>query len=172
MKQSPGSRKTKRERGQGMLEFALMLPIILLLLMAVMDFGRMLFLYSQVSNAAREAARFGSVVGTDPANPQYIDCSGIRDAGEGTVALPLVNFDPATDIIIEYDDGQSVFAFTCDDSPSEDDLSRGDRVRVTINAEFLFLTPMISAFTSGFDVSFTSARTILRGGVRVPPGVG
>lgn len=172
MMQIPGRRQRKKERGQGLLEFALMLPIILLLMMAVMDFGRMLFLYSQVSNAAREAARFGSVVGTDPTNPQFIDCTGIRNAGEGTVALPLVNFDPATDIIIEYDDGQSVYAFTCDDSPNEDDLARGDRVRVTINAEIEFLTPLISAFTPGFSLSFTSARTILRGGVRVPPGVG
>lgn len=50
-----------RSRGQSLVEFALVLPIFLLLLFAVVDGGRYVFASSAVSNAAREAARLGSV---------------------------------------------------------------------------------------------------------------
>src|SRR5205085_7233039 len=48
-------------RGQGLVEFALVLPIFVLLLFAVVDAGRYVFASSAVSNAAREGARLGSV---------------------------------------------------------------------------------------------------------------
>lgn len=48
-------------RGQTLVEFALVLPIFVLLLFAVIDGGRYIFLSSALSNAAREGARLGSV---------------------------------------------------------------------------------------------------------------
>jgi Flp pilus assembly protein TadG len=54
------SRLTER-RGQTLVEFALVLPIFLLLVFAVIDGGRYIFLSSALSNAAREGARLGSV---------------------------------------------------------------------------------------------------------------
>ena len=53
--------RRKRTRGQGLVEFALVLPIFLLLLFSVVDAGRYVFLNSALSNAAREGARLGSV---------------------------------------------------------------------------------------------------------------
>ena len=50
-----------RPRGQTLVEFALVLPVFLLLLFAVIDGGRYVFLSSAMSNAAREGARLGSV---------------------------------------------------------------------------------------------------------------
>ncbi len=50
-----------RRRGQTLVEFALVLPIFLLLVFAVIDGGRYIFLSSALSNAAREGARLGSV---------------------------------------------------------------------------------------------------------------
>ena len=48
-------------RGQTLVEFALVFPIFILLLFAVIDGGRYIFLSSTLSNAAREGARLGSV---------------------------------------------------------------------------------------------------------------
>ncbi len=68
------------KRGQGLLEFALILTVLILLLIAVMEFGYFFFVYSTVNTAAREAVRYGSAVG-ESANgvPFYQDCAGIRE---------------------------------------------------------------------------------------------
>jgi len=50
-------------RGQGLIEFALIMPVLLLMIMGIIDFGRMFYIYSAASNAVREAVRVGS---TDP----------------------------------------------------------------------------------------------------------
>jgi Flp pilus assembly protein TadG len=51
----------RRSRGQSLVEFALALPIILLLFMGIFDFGRAIFAYNTVSNAARDGARVAIV---------------------------------------------------------------------------------------------------------------
>lgn len=51
----------RRVRGQTLAEFALALPIMILLFMAVFDFGRAIFAYNTVSNAARDGARVAIV---------------------------------------------------------------------------------------------------------------
>jgi Flp pilus assembly protein TadG len=47
----------RRERGQAMLEFALVVPMFLLLMLGLIDFSRLLFTYISVANGAREMAR-------------------------------------------------------------------------------------------------------------------
>jgi Flp pilus assembly pilin Flp len=51
----------KSEEGAGMVEFALVVVLLFTLIFAVIDFGRLLFLYNSVGSAAREGARFASV---------------------------------------------------------------------------------------------------------------
>ena len=61
-------------RGQALVEFALVLPIFILLLVGIFDFGRAIYAYNTISNAAREAVRVGivdqncDVIGTEAAN--------------------------------------------------------------------------------------------------------
>jgi Flp pilus assembly protein TadG len=52
------------ERGQSLVEFALVIPVFLLLLFALVDFGRGFQAWIEVTNAAREGARVGAVHGT------------------------------------------------------------------------------------------------------------
>lgn len=47
-----------RQRGLAMVEFAIGLPVLLLLLMAVGEFGRMLFYYSSIQQSSRDAVRY------------------------------------------------------------------------------------------------------------------
>lgn len=49
-------------RGQSLVEFALTLPLLLLLTVVMMDMGRAVYTYNTVSDCAREGARFGIVV--------------------------------------------------------------------------------------------------------------
>lgn len=49
--------RTKRmQKGQGLVEFVIILPILALLVIGVLDFGRAFQTYQRVSNAAREGA--------------------------------------------------------------------------------------------------------------------
>ncbi|MEO6577968.1 MAG: TadE family protein [Candidatus Limnocylindria bacterium] len=55
-------RRHRREgRGQAMVELALALPIFFLILFGLIDLGRAVFVYSSLSEGAREGARYGSV---------------------------------------------------------------------------------------------------------------
>ena len=51
----------RRSRGQGLTEFALVIPIFLLLVVALFDLGRAVFAYNTLTNAAREGARIAIV---------------------------------------------------------------------------------------------------------------
>jgi Flp pilus assembly protein TadG len=53
----------KSERGQGLVEFSLVLPIFLMLLMGIVDFGRVIWANDSLANAAREGARLAIVHG-------------------------------------------------------------------------------------------------------------
>ncbi len=48
-------------RGQAMLEFALALPVFLLSMLIILDFGRAVWHYNSISSAVREGARYAIV---------------------------------------------------------------------------------------------------------------
>lgn len=58
--------RSGKARGQALVEFALVFPIAILLLIAVFDVGRAVFAYNGLTNAAREGARLAAV-NQDPA---------------------------------------------------------------------------------------------------------
>lgn len=57
--------RRRDERGQSLVEFAIVIPIFVLLLLGLFDIGRAVLNYTTVANAAREAARV-AVVNQDP----------------------------------------------------------------------------------------------------------
>ncbi len=58
-------RKKDGEKGQALAEFALLVPIFMLLLFAIVDFGMGFYSWITVTNAAREGARLGAVLATE-----------------------------------------------------------------------------------------------------------
>ena len=52
------------ESGQSLVEFAMVLPLLLLILFAIIDFGRIYQGQVTLTNAVREGARLGSVGGS------------------------------------------------------------------------------------------------------------
>jgi Flp pilus assembly protein TadG len=51
----------RAERGQEVVEFALILPLLMTLLFGIVEFGWAVFSYNTIANAAREGARWGIV---------------------------------------------------------------------------------------------------------------
>jgi Flp pilus assembly protein TadG len=56
-------RSHKSQRGAAALEFALVFPVLLLLLIGIVDFGMLMGAQTQVANAAREGGRAGALTG-------------------------------------------------------------------------------------------------------------
>lgn len=52
-------------KGQSMVEFALVLPIIIILLVGIFEFGQIFNAFLQINHASREGARVGALRGTD-----------------------------------------------------------------------------------------------------------
>ncbi|MEK6265098.1 MAG: pilus assembly protein [Clostridium sp.] len=55
----------KNEKGQSLVEFAILLPLLLLIIMGIFEFGLMLNSYLTIHNSAREGARLGIVAGSN-----------------------------------------------------------------------------------------------------------
>ncbi|HET6379707.1 MAG TPA: TadE/TadG family type IV pilus assembly protein [candidate division Zixibacteria bacterium] len=81
-------RPRERPRGQSLVEFALILPILLILLLGIFDFGRAVAAHNSVSNAARSAVRVAIV----DQNPDVVRAAAEREA-VGLVPLN-VDFNP------------------------------------------------------------------------------
>ena len=65
-----------------MAEFAIVLPILLIILIAVFDVGRLVFAYNDITNAARNGARVAIVDQT---------ANKARDAAKSSAGLGLKN---------------------------------------------------------------------------------
>jgi Flp pilus assembly protein TadG len=77
-------RAWRSERGSELIEFAIVAPILILLLAGIFDFGMMFRTFEAVTNAAREGARVGVLPGYQPVDVQarvdaYLLASGLRD---------------------------------------------------------------------------------------------
>ena len=67
-------------RGSQIVEFAVALPLMLVLVVGIFDFGNAFNLKQKLTNAAREAARLGSSQATsDLTNPAPVSVLAIRD---------------------------------------------------------------------------------------------
>lgn len=72
--------KFKKEAGSVAVEFALVLPLLLLILFGTVEFGIMMYDQAIITNAAREGARWGAVQSVGLSHP--ISCS---DPGISTI---------------------------------------------------------------------------------------
>ncbi len=72
------------ERGQELVEFALVLPLLLLLLLGIIEFGIVIFKYNTIANIGREIARYGTVHPRAATIEGYID----EELERWTIGLP------------------------------------------------------------------------------------
>lgn len=73
----------KTARGQSLAGLAIMLPILLIILLGIIDFGRVFYAYVTITNASREGARYGSM---HPLSTEEIK-SRVKQEGAGTLTI-------------------------------------------------------------------------------------
>ena len=105
---------TRGRCGQSLVEMALVLPLLLLLVFGIIEFGRVFNAYIIVTNAAREGARFAVV--------------GSPDEGEITaeVLLAMASLGAPSDVDIDGEQG-----------------ARGSPVTVTITYDVPIIAPLM-----------------------------
>lgn len=109
--EQPHSLAERRTLGQSLVETAIVLPILLLLLAAVVDFGRAFDAYIVLTNAVREGARFG-VNRQPPPSPAQITDIVIEDVmGSGTNISAMGGFTATNVTVITGTGGVTVTAW-------------------------------------------------------------
>src|SRR5829696_4575017 len=79
--------RRRRGRGQALVEFAFVAPLLFLLIIGIIEIGRLVFFYHLVNNAAREGARYAIVHGENawdgcPSGPVPFDVSPCDTPGD------------------------------------------------------------------------------------------
>lgn len=124
----------EQQRGQTLVEMALVLPVFLLFVMGIFDLGRAVLLGNTVAEAARQGARYAVV------NPA--DCTGIKTAvtnalaGVAQVAPSAVTINEASGI------------------------DTGDPVTVSVTTTFTPITPLIAQAMKASSVTIQRASTM------------
>jgi len=120
-------RRSDDERGQALVEFALVIPIFLLLIFGLIDFGRVVYTNNAVSQAAQDSTRWGSVQSRSASDEglESIEAYAI----ENMVAIPL-----------------PTVTATCEKATLLVNMPcmTGDRLMVEVSSEVAMMTPLIA----------------------------
>lgn len=144
--------RLRNEDGGAIIEFAIILPLVLIVVFGICEFGILLFDKAVITNASREGARAGIVFNFDPAlpNPRTSNAEIIRIVR--TYAEPYVR----------NLGGSSVVQVP---PPIWSGTEAGDTLTVTVNYQYQFL--VLSKLIALFDDDFAngvplSAVTVMR----------
>jgi Flp pilus assembly protein TadG len=145
-----GSRR-HRSRGQALVEFAIVLPIITLVVLGLFDLGRAVFSYNTLAQAARQANRTA-----------IVDQDSDRVTAVAIDAAPTIGLS-ASNVTVCFKTADTSQK-DCS-SPSTDNCPSSDRVIgclaiVTASLSYVPMTPVISTFWSTISLTSTSIEPI------------
>lgn len=137
-------RRTKKgQEGQALVEFAIVLPVLVLLLVGMMEFGLLLYNQQVITNASREGARYGIVSRTLRRDSSEI--AAVVDAYAGSRLITFGSETPTTAVDPNPPTGV-IFG---------DDLT----VTVAFHYDFLVLPSFIASLVGGTTLQ---ARTTMK----------
>lgn len=120
-------RRCGKERGQSLVEFALTLPILMIMVFGIIDFANGLRAYVELANGVREGARYGAV--GNPLGGPLSTCVGQPNTTVvGKVCAALGNLDKAN---------MESLSATCNPS-----CSPGNSVVVDADYRYDYITPI------------------------------
>lgn len=159
--------------GQSLVEFALILPVLLLFMLGVLEFGRILFVYTELSNVAREALRAAATTihrgnDADRGKVTATECTEILNRAYGTLALtPRAQ----VTVTVEYirpipGSGNHTIVGVCSSDPARSQLPThvlvlNDQVYVEVQSQVSAATPLIRTFASNLPLRFAGMRSVI-----------
>ncbi len=136
----------RSERGQSAVELAVALPVLVLILMGTLDFGRAFYAYINITNAAREGAQYGTGFPTNTTGITTRVNNEFGCTGGGCVTVNIICLDYYTNSQIDCSSAHI-----------------GDRIRVTVNYNFNFLTTGMLPFGNSIAMSNFATMAIING---------
>lgn len=150
------TRRARSERGAELIEFALVFPLLLLLVLGMVDFGFLFQRYEVLTNAAREGARIGVLPSYTDADIRARVCSYIQGSGlavTGTCPTPTNPTIVPSDTTVSIAGGGTVSA---------------KRVVITYTNSYLFIGPIASMFGGNFSQVPITTVAVMRKEVPTP----
>jgi Flp pilus assembly protein TadG len=114
--------KLKSQRGQALVEFALILPLLLTLVLGIFDFGTAYNYQNDMSQLANEAARYAAVQG----------CNGCAPGNPNTEIPAIVKADADTGALRDPTHGVTICLFW----PAGSTGAKGDAVKVLVEKNY------------------------------------
>ena len=148
------SQQRNRRPAASLVEFAFVVPVMLLLLMGVFEYARYLFTLQLVNNAAREGARYAVVnitTDTTASVQTYVDN---YLAGQG--ASQFVGYTPSSNITVYMADpvtGQNT-------GQSWQNAYWGNAIGVSITGTYQPIVPGLLSMTSSMTLTGTCVITV------------
>jgi len=139
----------KDEKGGAAVEFAVVLPLLLMVVFGIVEFGLLLYNQAMITNASREAARSGIVYITDATSGDLarLGSSDLGDIVNHYCRDYLITFNPTPP------DPETL---PTTDPPGQDlrSLPSGDRLTVTVryHYDFLLMPAFLSDLVGGIDL--------------------
>jgi hypothetical protein len=165
------SRRSKT-RGQAMVEFALIFPVFILLLVGMFDFGRVVWVNNTLATAAREAARYAIVHGSKSSCPVGPAPPVGTDIPVASTACPYPSplLQGIKDVAQKWAAGTSasvtvhvcyglVTSCTSDTDGANAFNTRGTQVMVTVTSVVDLSLPSLAGF-SGISLNATSTMLV------------
>jgi hypothetical protein len=142
-----GRERLRGERGQTLLEFALILPLLLILIFGVIDLGKALGYKNDETNIANQAARLAVVSSGTACQP----CSGGQNIASYVLSTAPNELKNGTGSITS----PATVTFSFPNLTATTGYCKGDPVKVKVDAHYSFLSFLIgqNALPAGFDIS-------------------
>lgn len=156
------SAKVGREHGASLVEFAVVAPLLFLLLFGIIEFARVGHGFNTVWTAAREGARYATTVGDDDGDglPNYLDCDSIEEAALAKVVGMSLD---TSAVKVTYSDLTGAVVADCALASPLADIDNGFTIEVEVLGEFNAIVPVISTFLDGIDLTSSQTRSIFKG---------
>jgi hypothetical protein len=140
------------DKGQSLIEAAIILPLLLFLIFAIFDFGILLYVYQSMENGIGEATRYG-ITGQQKPDPQN---PGNYLSREDSIKVVMREFNPS--IVLD----NSAFTFEHFDGTNWVATSggSGEISRVTVNYSWRPIVPLISALFANGQVPLRVSSTM------------
>ncbi|MDQ6884548.1 MAG: pilus assembly protein [Candidatus Dormibacteraeota bacterium] len=147
-----------------MTEFALILPVLVLILLGVVDFGRVFYYWTSIANAAREGARYAIVHPTAITSTCKSDPSNVKFRVKQEAGTTLVLTDSNISVYwVDASTGATTdAAANCMPLPGDQRIYQNpNAVRVDVAYDFKAITPLISSFWGGGALRIGSSATMV-----------
>ena len=138
----PPKRSLKEERGVALAEFALVLPLLMLLLLGMVDFGKAFTMWIDETHLANQAARYAAVNSAPTAGCNGCLESDIEDQADTQELKDTI------DVTITFPDGKAC---------------KGDAVKVDVTGKsqfFAFLTGFVPGLDGAGKKTLTASATM------------